>query len=192
MASNTGRSDQRALLLCTIDEAFDKAGWVGVTLRGAIRRIAAREASWRPRPGRHSIAEIVLHSAYWKYIVNRRITGGKRGSFPLKGSDWFTVPARLTDGQWKKYLAILDGAHRSLRETVATAPWPRLTSLRGSSRLPTAHTYGIAMHDVYHTGQIKTIRALYRQATARRKRKPEPATTSGRTRRTPTSPAGAC
>ena len=48
-----------------------------------------RESAWRPHPARHSIQEIVVHAAYWKYAVRRRLKGEKRGSFPLKGSDWF-------------------------------------------------------------------------------------------------------
>src|SRR2546421_4767314 len=39
--------------------------------------ITARQAAWRPGPGRHNIWEVTLHAAYWKYAVRRRIEGGK-------------------------------------------------------------------------------------------------------------------
>lgn len=171
MRSNEKNSGRRALLLRAIDEAFDKSGWLGTNLRAAIRRAPAREAAWPPKPGRRTIAEIVLHCAYWKYAVARRITGGKRGAFPLKGGNWFAVPKRLSERQWKQYVALLDEAHRAFRETVANAPWSRLTAAYGSSGVLAAHVHGIAMHDAYHTGQIKTIRALYKQVTAGTKRK---------------------
>ncbi len=171
MAKPTTQTVQRELLLGLLDEGYDKTGWMDVCLRGTLRRVTATEAVWPPRPGRHSIAEIVLHSAYWKYITARRITGGKRGSFPLTGSNWFAAPRNLSDTQWKQYVTILADAHQALRKAVATAPWSKLNAKDEHSGVPISHLTGIAMHDAYHTGQIKTIRALYKQATAGRKRK---------------------
>jgi len=168
MAKSTAQAvqnAQRELLLGLIDEGYDKTGWMEVSYLSSIRRVSASEASWRPRPGRKSIAEIVLHSAYWKYTVVRRITGAKRGSFALKGSNWFEVPRKLSEIQWKQYTSILDDAHQSLRNVIETAPWPKLTSKVKGSGVSLAHITGIAMHDAYHTGQIKTIRALYKQST---------------------------
>ena len=69
------RNGQVGLLLGLIDEAFDKRAWHGTNLRGALRGIDARQASWRPGPGRHNIWELALHAAYWKYAVRRRLTG---------------------------------------------------------------------------------------------------------------------
>src|SRR5438874_523546 len=73
------------LLLDGLDEAFDRKSWHGTNLRGSVRGVAVKEALWRPGPGRHNIWELMLHAAYWKYVVRRRITGEKRGSFLLKG-----------------------------------------------------------------------------------------------------------
>ncbi len=166
MSKSKTASDQRTLLLRLIDEAFDKEAWLGPNLRGSIRRVKADQAVWRPRPGRRNIAEIAVHCAYWKYAVRRRTTGEKRGSFPLKGSNWFPIPPRITDKQWKDYISLLDDTHKALRETLATAVWPKLTAgPGGSSKNLAAQVYGIAMHDTYHTGQIRTIRALYKHAT---------------------------
>ncbi len=171
MAKATTQTVQRELLLRLLDEGYDKTGWMDLCLRSAIRQVSATEAAWPPRPGRHSIAEIVLHIAYSQYTTARRITGGKRGSFPLTGSNWFAVPRKLSDTQWKQYLTILADAHQALRQAIAAAPWSKLTSKNKRSGVPISHITGLAMHDAYHTGQIKTIRALYKQSTAGRKRK---------------------
>src|SRR5436309_5751897 len=88
-------SPEIALLLHLLDEAYGKKAWHGPNLRGALRRLAAAEASWRPQAKRRSIADIVVHAAYWKYAVRRRLRGDKRGSFPLKGSNWFGLPNPL-------------------------------------------------------------------------------------------------
>jgi uncharacterized damage-inducible protein DinB len=156
-------ADERALLLRLIDEAFGRKAWHGPNLRGSVRRVDAVQAAWRPGRGRHSIAEIAVHCAYWKYAVRRRIRGDKRGSFPLHGSNWFAIPDRLTQSQWRAYLALLDEEHASLCEAVVTASWAQLcTSRQGTGKSPAAHVYGIALHDTYHTGQVQTLKALYK------------------------------
>jgi hypothetical protein len=77
------------LLLTQIDQAYDHRSWHGTNLRGSIRGLTPEEAVWRPAPRRHNIHELIVHCAYWKYVVSRRLAGGKRGSFALKGSNWF-------------------------------------------------------------------------------------------------------
>jgi hypothetical protein len=169
MNKTTSLSGQRALLLRLLEESFDCRAWHGPNLRGSIRRVSVEEAVWRPRGGRRNIAEIVLHCAYWKYAVRRRTIGGKRGSFPLKGSNWFALPVRLTKQQWQDYVALLDEQHRALREVIATAPASRLLATSDGRREPAAHVHGVAMHDTYHAGQIRIIKAQYAQ-TSRAKR----------------------
>src|SRR5205814_6551724 len=110
---------QTALLLRLLDQSYDKKAWHGPNLKSTVRRVRAAEAGWRPGPGRRSIADIVVHAAYWKYAVRRRLRGDKRGSFTLKGSNWFVLPTPWTDRAWRDCLAMLDQAHRGLRETVA-------------------------------------------------------------------------
>jgi hypothetical protein len=78
----------------------------------------------------------------------------------LKGSNWFELPAKLTTKQWREYLLLLDEQHAALREAVGRAPWAQL--LKG--RQPAAHIHGIALHDVYHAGQVRTLKTLYKQA----------------------------
>ncbi len=41
------------------------------------------EAAWRPQADRHNIWEHVLHAAYWKYTVKRRLLWGENAAvFP--------------------------------------------------------------------------------------------------------------
>jgi len=145
---------ERAILLHLIDEGYDRAAWHGRTLRGSIRGVSAAEAAKRPAPGRHSIWELALHAAYWKYAARRRLTGAKRGSFPRKGSNWLAVPSPATAAAWKRDVDLLAACHRSLRETVAA-----LGDLTPRRRRLIA---GIALHDVYHAGQIQLVKRLVR------------------------------
>jgi uncharacterized damage-inducible protein DinB len=153
------RKAQVGVLLGLIDEAFDKRSWHGTNLRGALRGIDVRVASWRPGPGRHNIWELALHAAYWKYAVRRRLTGEKRGAFGEKGSDWFVRPA--AGESWEHDLAHLVREHRLLRDEVAKLRDQDLPRRIGTSRWTrAAMVRGIAAHDLYHTGQIQVIKRM--------------------------------
>lgn len=160
-------SFDRETLLRLIDECYDRKAWHGPNLRGAIRRVTPEQAAWRPGPGRHSIAEIVVHCAYWKYAVRRKLRGDQRGSFALKGSNWFLVPEKLSLEEWRQQVRLLDEQHVALRQAVAEAE-ARQLSLSGPSpsKAPVARVYGVALHDVYHAGQIQTIKGLWKSRTA--------------------------
>lgn len=156
---------EMAVILEMIDQAFDHRSWHGTNLRGSIKGVAAKEAAWRPAPDRHNIWELVVHAAYWKYIVRRRILNEKRGSFPLEGSNWIARPERgtMTDVAWKKDIALLVDMHKSMREVVATLTTRKLDEkTRGSKFTTRALVVGIASHDLYHTGQIQLIKRLMR------------------------------
>ncbi len=150
-----------AILLQAIDEGYERKAWHGPNLKGSIRGVSAETAAWRPRPDRHSIADNVVHAAYWKYAVRRRLTGEKRGSFPLKGSNWFALPSPLTESSWKQFTALLDAEHRILRDVVASFPAERLRLIAPGAKTRYVHVIlGIAMHDVYHAGQIQLLKRL--------------------------------
>jgi hypothetical protein len=148
-------------LLLMIDEAYSGRSWHGPNLRGSIRGLSPREASWRPGRGRHSIREIVIHASYWKYAVRRRLRGEKRGSFPLKGSNWFVRPARRPGTSWGEEIALLESQHRLLRGVIASMS-PSDIRRRPAGGRVTSETLirGIAAHDLYHAGQIQLIKRL--------------------------------
>jgi len=141
-------------LLTILDEAYDKRSWHGPNLRASIRGITAEQAAWRPKPGAHNIWELALHAAYWKYVVLRKIVGGKRGSFALKGSNFFPCPVEATEAAWKRDIQILEETHQDLRRAVAALK-------PGVSERLLHMIRGAAAHDLYHAGQIRLIRTLH-------------------------------
>lgn len=155
--------DRISQLLFLIDQAFDHQAWHGTNLRGAIRRVSAEQAAWRPARNRHNIWEIVVHAAYWKYIVRRRILSEARGSFPLEGSNWIKRPtgAKPTDEEWKRDVSLLLETHRSMRAAVAELTDGDLeVKPKGSKVSNLAIVTGIASHDLYHAGQIQLLKKL--------------------------------
>jgi hypothetical protein len=153
---------ETALLLDLLDQAFERKAWHGPNLRGSIRGLTAVQAAWRPQLGRHCIAEIVVHSAYWKYAVRRKLGGHKRGSFPLRGSNWFPLSEPFTEVNWRSYLKLLTDEHRTLRATVAAFDPLQLSRTPSSKYTAAALIQGIAAHDVYHAGQIQLLKRLRR------------------------------
>jgi hypothetical protein len=141
-------------LLRLLDEAFDRKSWHGTNLRGSLRRVTPAQAAWRPAPGRHNIHELVVHAAYWKYAVRRRLTGEKRGSFARGGSNWFARGAASASA-WREDVALLVEEHAALRRAVARL---RAADLAG----PLGHLVrGAAAHDLYHAGQIQLLKRLF-------------------------------
>ena len=142
-----------SLLLEILDHGYEKKAWHGPNLKGALHGVSAKAAAWRPAPGRHNIRELLLHAAYWKYAVRRRLRGEKRGSFPIAGSNWFASRGRPDEKAWRKDRGLLEREHRLLRATIA--------GLRKSRKpLPEAMLFGVAFHDVYHAGQIQLLKRL--------------------------------
>ena len=151
----------RNQILRLLDESFGGRAWHGTNLRGSIRGVTAEQAAWRPAPGRHSIWEIVLHAAYWKYAVRRRLTGARRGSFAYAGSNWFGRTEHETPDTWKKDVALLHEENRLLREVLNSIPAARLRELSAKKRWTLAElALGVAFHDVYHAGQIQLLKRL--------------------------------
>jgi hypothetical protein len=155
------RTAQLDNLLFLLDQSYSTKAWHGPNLRGSMRGLTAKEAAWRPSPGRHSIWEIVVHCAYWKYIVRRRILKEKKGSFPIMGSNWFRRSTNLTEQAWKQDIALLESCHASLMDAIATLRERDLSLTPPGSRVSNlAIVTGIASHDVYHAGQIQLLKRL--------------------------------
>ena len=151
--------DSITILVQQLEEAYHKKSWHGTNLRGSIRGLSLDQICWRQSPKRHNIWEVVVHCAYWKYIVRRRLTGEKHGSFPLKGSNFFQRPIEKDESVWKKDIRLLDEMHYLLVEEVKKLSVSDLSKYPNGSKFNNLQTVsGIAMHDVYHAGQIQLLK----------------------------------
>jgi uncharacterized protein (DUF608 family) len=147
---------EKTLLLRLLQEGYERKSWHGANLRQSLKGLTSKQAAWRAKRGRHNIWELVVHSAYWKYAVRRQLDGGKRGSFVLKGSNFFERPEKkqATDQAWRADLELLDREHRLLEESISRA-------LRKPVRQKDVRMiYGVCFHDIYHAGQIRLLRRL--------------------------------
>jgi uncharacterized damage-inducible protein DinB len=158
------RRDRRTrLLLDVLEEAFTAKGWQGATLSGAVRGLTPRQALWRPSATRHNIWELVLHTAFWKHAVRERVEGKGRTPFPRAPRNFPSLPERPDAAAWRADVALLKRQHALLTRTVAGLSPTRLDAPVGASRWTVAEqVFGVAAHDLYHTGQIQLLKALQR------------------------------
>lgn len=156
--------DRVRLLLEVFDQAYAAPSWHGTPLKGTIRGVSAREALWRPEPKRHCIWDLVLHTAYWKCMVRRRLVRDPNISFPRDGANWPALPDKPDHAAWKRDRALLDEQHQLLHDAIATLQPARLGRRGWRSKWPVkAEIYGIASHDLYHAGQIQILKRLMRK-----------------------------
>ena len=147
------------LLLDNLDRAYRGPSWHGTSLRGTLRGLTPAAASWRPGPERNSVWDLLLHAAYWKYVVRRRLTGDVRGSFPRDGANFPAPPARADASGLRADIALLDEQHELLRGAGAAIPPASLGARLGSWRT-VDYVMGAAAHDLYHAGQINLVKRL--------------------------------
>ena len=159
---SAGPRSEVALLLRLLAESYEKKAWQGPNLRGSLRGVTARQAVWRPAHSRHNIWELAVHAAYWKYATWRTLVGERRGAFAESGSNWFDRSSP-SERAWRADRKNLEIQHRRLRAAVAKLKDSELNERRRGSKYTTANlVYGVASHDVYHTGQIQLMKRLWR------------------------------
>jgi hypothetical protein len=141
-----------------LDEGYGPGAWYGSDLRAAIAEVTPKTAYARPARGRHNIAEVALHHAYWVGQIESKLTGGAASAFPLVGEDWFELDDESTLS-WRAIVTLVDASHQRLSRTVGEiAGGSRPSPLSEEERL--GFVIGITGHAAYHAGQIQLIKKL--------------------------------
>ena len=141
-----------------LSEAWGPGAWHGADLKAAIADVTPAVAFWRPAPGRHNIAEIALHHAFFARSVRAKVSGRPAEPFVLPGEEWFVVDNEKAI-PWSKIQATLDAEQQRLAELVASVETVTMSSpLAGTERFNLV--LGIACHAIYHAGQVQLIKRL--------------------------------
>jgi hypothetical protein len=147
-----------AVLPRLLDEGHGPNAWYGADVQSALAEVDAALAARRPKPGRHNIAEIALHHAFWLHEVRGRLLGGTADAFPLQGEDWFDWDGKAGPS-WEDVKATLAAEVQRLREAVdAIHGGQQRSPLGPDARFD--QVLGIAAHAAYHAGQIQLVKAL--------------------------------
>jgi hypothetical protein len=157
----------RVFLLDALAEAFEGPAWHGPTLRSSIKGVKVDEAVWRTGTRRNCIWELVTHAAYGKYLVATRLEPDVEREFGRKlAKSWFPRLPEVRDAKaWRGDQQLLNDWHTALLEVCRRVPEKRLQEKRLQSRFTLAQeVHGLALHDIYHAGQIRLLRRLYADA----------------------------
>ena len=141
-----------------LDEGYGTGAWYGADLRAAVSDVTPATAFTRPAAGRHNIAEVALHQAYWAGQIASKLTGSPAAPLPIDGEDWFDVSddSRLS---WGAIAAALDASQQRLSQAVSeVASGARTSPLGEAERFDLV--VGIMGHAAYHSGQIQLIKKL--------------------------------
>lgn len=141
-----------------LEEGYGPGAWYGSDLRAAVAEVTPATAFTRPAKGRHNIAEVALHHAYWSGQIAGKLTGSAAAPFPVEGEDWFEVAdeSRLS---WSAITAALEASQQRLSQAVSEiASGARTSPLGEAERFDLV--VGITGHAAYHAGQIQLIKKL--------------------------------
>ena len=141
-----------------LDEGYGPGAWYGSDLRAAVGDVTAEAAFKRPAKGRHNIAEIALHHAYWAGQIAAKLTGNEPAALPLEGEDWFEL-SNESQLSWEGITSTLQASQQRLSQAVAgIASGARTSPLDEAERLNLV--VGITGHAAYHAGQVQLIKKL--------------------------------
>lgn len=155
-------SDPLNLLSALARANFTGKAWQGAALAGAVRGLSASAALRRPAGGRRNIHEIVLHAAYWKYAVRRRLNPSDDAPFPASPANWPAAPTSPDERAWRRAVRLLKEEHRKLMRAIEGLDEAALDQVPSGGRTWTRAQLimGIASHDAYHTGQVQLLKKL--------------------------------
>jgi uncharacterized damage-inducible protein DinB len=154
-------SNRNNLFTEILEESYYRKAWHGPNLHSSLKGITADAALRRPSKGRHNIYEITVHASYWVYRVIQRIRKSPDIKFPLKGTNWFESPNTLSETDWRKQKKLLNNLHEELYMLILDLNKSEFKNKPGNEKQKIDRLLiGIAMHDVYHAGQIQLIKKL--------------------------------
>jgi hypothetical protein len=149
------------LLLDIIDDAFDRIGWQGpMNLKNTIEQLTLEQLIYNKTTEGYCAWQIVLHCAYWKWVVAGLLSDSTPADFPRAPKDFPTLPEEPNESDWKKDFNLLLEQHMLVRKAVLQFPeekWFEITKPPHDPMTYIKRVYGLAAHDVYHTAQIRNM-----------------------------------
>jgi len=133
-----------------LSEAWGPGAWHGADLKAAVADVTPAVAFWRPAAGRHNIAEIALHHAFFARSVRSQVSGRPAEPFVLPGEEWFAVDDENSIS-WATIQSTLESEQEQLTQLSSS---PLGVTERFNLIL------GIACHAIYHAGQVQLIKRL--------------------------------
>jgi uncharacterized damage-inducible protein DinB len=140
-------------------EIYDGDNWVGVSFCSAIDGVTPEMAFRQPPGNRNSIAAIVKHMTQWKLFVIQKLQGN--ANYDVNQDDSLNVSTLAADptAGWRHLLEQMENSHEDLLEALEDLSPEDLDKQVGGRDYDVKYLInGVALHDMYHTGQIELLK----------------------------------
>lgn len=133
------------------------------SLSAALENLTAAQAAWKPGPERHSIWQIVRHLILWKRAVLQTWDGNPPDGTHLDADDWQEVTG--SEAEWENdRRTLLDISAQYLAQAEALddvgLSRPIVWYTTGQTQPLAMRLVRTTTHDIYHSGQMRYLRAL--------------------------------
>ncbi len=133
------------------------------SLNEALEGLTPAQAAWKPAPQRHSIWQIVRHLILWKRGVLSAWDGNPLDEAELEAADWQEAAGSAAD--WEKdrrtLLEISAQFHTRTQALDEEELSRHIVWYKSGGAQPLAmRLVRTTTHDIYHSGQIRYLRAL--------------------------------
>lgn len=143
-------------ILNQLERSYRAEAWHGPAVLEILAGVSAANAARRPLPAAHTIWELVLHMAYWKDIVRRRLAGERPETDDALN---FPVITDASEAAWERAQARLEASHEELVRAIARLDDRQLDEpAPGGSTAQYVVLHGMVQHDLYHAGQIAILK----------------------------------
>ena len=145
------------VLVDFMDSVFYGPGWHGPELYPTLQSLSVEPALQPAGPDGYSTWQLVLHCAYWKHIILKRL-GVTDAPFERAPDDFPALPEHKDRGAWERDLQLLVDKHEALKAVVRRLGNAELGQASTDERFSRESlVLSIAAHDAYHTGHLRNM-----------------------------------
>jgi len=145
------------VLIDFMDSVFYGPGWHGPELYPTLQSLSVEQALEPAGPDGYSSWQLVLHCAYWKHVILRRL-GATAAAFERSPEDFPALPEATDGPAWERDLQLLVDKHEAIKTAVRRLGNADLGQLSTDEKFSKESlVLSIAAHDAYHTGHLRNM-----------------------------------
>lgn len=139
---------------------WDGAFWASGNYKDTFKNLSPIQATTKPLPKLHSIAELVWHIAAWRKVMIEHLKGNTSYDIVLNTeADWKIIPEGDVEA-WEEALADLQETQAIILKLLSESEESTLNEVYKKKYTRTFLINGIIQHDIYHLGQIRMLKGL--------------------------------
>ena len=136
-----------------LDELYYGENWTDESFTKKLNNLESRKAFRQPIAGKHSAAEILWHSIYWRKVILKRMAGDFEFEKRTVKEQNFLPLEILKEKGWENLVAESEEAQSQLINFLKTKNDDFLEECINGYNIR-QELEGIIFHDYYHLGQI--------------------------------------